>query len=344
MEFMLGAAVRAGYSQFLLPYQPQNIYVRSTDVDRTINSATNFLFGLFSGTGPQLANSATTANASYIITTAVGQSVQQQTGSYALPNAFMPVPVHVVQAINDTFLQSYAGSCATSDLYSNLNYNNTLVTNAWTYFQPLVTQLNTRLKAAKLANVTSVDDLYYLADTVLSDYYSGTAVPLGLNPNDPLWKNLTFCYGYFSDCISFATYKYTQLWSVPMFIQLVQYLNNSISGASPLKGVFLSAHDGTLGLMLAALNLTTPTCMWNNFFNSGIVNDTACHYPIFSSNIKFELSQNGTGNYVQLYYDDQLLTIPGCPSPLCPYSTFLSVVNKATGNHTMTDFNNFCAN
>jgi len=337
--------VRAAYSQFLLPYQPQNIYARSTDVDRTISSANDFLFGLYSGTGPLLPTGVGLSDSAYILTDAIIQSVQQQTGSYALPNAFMPVPVHVVQPQHDTFLQSYAGACATSDLYSNQNVNNTLVTNAWTYFQPLVTQLNTRLTAAGLPNVTNVDDLYYFADTVLSDYYSGVAVPLGMNPNDPLWLDVTFCYGFFSDVLTYGNYKYTQLWSVPLFTELVKYLNNSISGVSPLKGVFLSAHDGTLGLMLAALNMTTPTCMWNNYVNSGIVNNTACHYPLFSSSIKMELSKDSTGNYyIQFYYDDQSLTIPGCPSPLCPYSTFLSVVNKAIGDYTMTDFDNFCGN
>src|SRR3990167_6492907 len=83
-EFQLGTELHKKYIQDnkLLPtnYIADSVYVRSTDLDRTLMSAQSFLMGLYPlGTGPTLPNSSTPA----------------------LPSALQPVPIHTAPIAQD---------------------------------------------------------------------------------------------------------------------------------------------------------------------------------------------------------------------------------------------------
>lgn len=85
-EFQLGVQLRKKYidKYHLLPahYRSETMYVRSTDVNRTLMSAESCLMGLYPlGTGPQL-----------------------NSNTPALPAAFQPIPVHTVPLDQDHLL------------------------------------------------------------------------------------------------------------------------------------------------------------------------------------------------------------------------------------------------
>jgi len=87
MLHKLGVSLRERYvtNTSLFPgfYSRRHVYVRSTDVDRTLMSAESLLEGLFpAGTGPDNAN-----------------------GEPALPNDLQPVPIHTVRPDEDPLLR-----------------------------------------------------------------------------------------------------------------------------------------------------------------------------------------------------------------------------------------------
>lgn len=85
--YQLGAKTRQLYidKMHLLPahYQASSIYIRSTDIDRTLMTAQSFLLGLYPlGTGPNLPDST----------------------EAALPQGFQPIPIHTMPTRKDKFL------------------------------------------------------------------------------------------------------------------------------------------------------------------------------------------------------------------------------------------------
>jgi len=345
MEYMLGASILQDYSDFLVPYKPEEVYVRSTDVDRTINSANSVMYGIYGQYGQATTSIdrsiLTLTYPAYKFSDALIKLVETDTGDYALPNGYQPIPVHVVEPSVDTLLLSPSAACPAATLHPS---DPTLLDEFWKLYQPIVEEINERIEGTSFPKVTSPGELYMLADAILCDYYAGRPQALKYTPEDPNWLNITFSYGYVSHTSAYSNQQYVQMYSVPVFNQLLSYLQASKEGSSQLKSLFLSAHDGTLSLILAALNLTTPECLWNNFIEEGIMDDPACHYPRFTSNIKIELWKNDDASYyVQIYYDDVLLVLPGCPNVQCPYDVFESVLSDALNGYTMEDYNNFCA-
>jgi len=46
-------------------------------------------------------------------------------------------------------------------------------------------------------------------------------------------------------------------------------------------------------VLLSALNITVPECLWEDYLSNEINSDnSSCHYPIFASNFIFELWHN----------------------------------------------------
>ncbi|WP_108649391.1 histidine phosphatase family protein [Dongshaea marina] len=86
-EYLLGQSLRERYVQRYSLVEPQfsvsELYVRSTDKDRTLMSASSLLYGLYPpGSGPKL-----------------------DTGQDALPGGFQPIPIHTVLRSRDPLLR-----------------------------------------------------------------------------------------------------------------------------------------------------------------------------------------------------------------------------------------------
>jgi len=240
-------------------------------------------------------------------------------------------------------LLSYEDSCP---LFNTQYYNEGLTSqallSAYQFYQPFVTEINARLNGTNMSQITNADNLTDFGDTLICDYYAGKPIPLGYDPTAANWTNLTFSFGYFVSQIYYGTPKNVQIYSVPLYQNLIGYLESTVNGSSNLQFLFLSAHDTTLMLILSSLNLTTPICLWNNFVNNGTMNDPTCHYPIFASNIKMELWNSTEGFFVKFFYDDVLLNVTGCGGTECAYETFIDVLTAAQGGYSMNDYNSFC--
>lgn len=77
-----------------------------------------------------------------------------------------------------------------------------------------------------------------------------------------------------------------------------------IQGTYSPRIVIYSAHDTTLGMVMAALNLANIECITDHYLN-GVKNDDTCiwEYPPFTANLIFEL-WNKNGEYtIKLIYN-----------------------------------------
>lgn len=87
-----------------------------------------------------------------------------------------------------------------------------------------------------------------------------------------------------------------------------------------------SAHDTTVGNMLAALNLTNVECVYEAFIKNSNSNSDTCIslYPAYTSNLIFELWEyKNSSHTIKIRYNGQVRKIPFCDWQLeCPVERF----------------------
>ena len=105
-SYQLGSKLRKRYidEHGLLPnqYQPETLYIRSTDYDRTLMSAQSLLLGLYPlGTGPMLPH----------------------TNELALPSGFQPIPIHSQSREEDVLISTRISEDAYQTLLEKYVYS-----------------------------------------------------------------------------------------------------------------------------------------------------------------------------------------------------------------------------
>jgi len=274
-EYQLGARLRKKYIEetHLLPaqYNAAMMYVRSTDVDRTLMSAEAFLLGLYPlSTGPHL-------NAT----------------QFALPQGYQPIPIHTVAEENDLL----AAPNKTLSLVGQLS--RWYVVNRYVFSQPEWQQKNDQLKSkfAKWSKATGVQlthlsQLASLGNSLYIDQLHHIPLPSGLSSTDS------------QEIIENGQWVTTTLFKPKEVgrhgFPLLRFIFNHLEAAEqqhiPLRYVLLSAHDSTLLLLMSALGVPLQEmppyasdlnfalyesgshhCLIRVTYNGKSVNIPACH-------------------------------------------------------------------
>ncbi len=226
-EYELGVELRKRYvdQYHLLPeeYNAESIYIRSTDKNRTLQSAQSFLLGLYPlGTGPQLSDD-----------------------KPALPQRFQPIPIHTVPVDEDTLLQSKSN---TNFLYRLESYFSSH--QEW--------QVKTRAAKAKLKywskvtgmRIANLHQLAPLGDNIFIRQLHHLPLPDGITAADA--KEIL----ELREWTITRDYKKKELY-YPMghtFLQtIVTYFDQATKSDNKLKYVLFSAHDSTIMCVLATL-------------------------------------------------------------------------------------------
>jgi len=227
-EYRLGARMREEYvdRQHLLPasYAPGTIYVRSTDVDRTLMSAQSFLMGLYPpGTGPAVPDS----------------------GRPALPGAAQPIPIHTAAADADRLLNPEAGGG-----FGALLARYVVPGPQW---QEKSAAVRARFPAWSLATglqLTALQQLVTLSDTILIDRRYHVPLPAGLSESDIAD---IVAAGRWAFTAEFKPAEVGQATGRELLRAIAAYLQEACQGRTPLRYVLFSAHDSTLLSEMSAL-------------------------------------------------------------------------------------------
>lgn len=216
-EFELGVKLHKRYieDEKLLPpqYQAENIYVRSTDMDRTLVSAESVLMGLYPlGTGPKISG----------------------TDKPGLPSAFQPIPIHTNEKKFDELLW-----VAPVGIFSKMKF-------AWEVRQSWREKTKGReqeLKAWSESTGIKIDDFLQLdkvADNLYIRRIKHLPLPTGMTPEQEL-SLLQLGRWAFITAFNLPEMYY------PMghhFLNRVgEYFTEASKKKTPLKYVLFSAHD-----------------------------------------------------------------------------------------------------
>lgn len=225
-EFQLGEKFRERYvKQFhLLPehYSPETMYVRSSDIDRTLISAECVLLGLYPvGTGPSL------------------------DGKSALPSSYQPIPIHTKPRNEDSLLvmDFIPNLPATMERY----VHNTAEWKAKAAkLEPKIKRWN-ELTGSKMETLRAVAGL---GDALYIYQLHNVPVSKGLSEADikEIEEETDWAFA-----TSFKPHEIGDLTSHELLKVIVDYFKQSTQEKSKLKYVLFSAHDTTISGMMSIL-------------------------------------------------------------------------------------------
>ncbi|MDF2939419.1 MAG: hypothetical protein K0R66_61 [Gammaproteobacteria bacterium] len=223
-EYELGRKMHVEYINHykLLPesYQLGTIYVRSTDLDRTLMSADCFLLGLYSlGTGPKLGY-----------------------GSVALPGAYQPIPIHTVASSQDNLFFPLSAKQKQAILQQYV-FNSP----AWQQKNAELQPYYAKWGKATGIKITNPDQVIMLGDTLYVRQLHHIPPPSGLSQQDIQMIINTNLWGM---AVLYGSPQMGQAMAHNLLMSIDQYLVQASENQSPLKYVLYSAHDtNILGLM-----------------------------------------------------------------------------------------------
>lgn len=227
-EYQLGVKLHKRYmvdSQLLsATYQPNTLYVRSTDYDRTIMSAQSLLLGLYPpGSGPAAPNSTLPA----------------------LPAGFQPIPIHTVAASQDSAFLIDISSRKTADTINKYVYSRA----DWKEKSAEFSAQYNRWSQLTGVHVASMFDVLSLSDTVRAYVNHDVTLPEGLTLEEA--KKIIEA----GDWIYASLLKPKEVGDVagkPALQKIIWYLEQAAEQKSKTKFVLISAHDvTTIGVMSA---------------------------------------------------------------------------------------------
>jgi acid phosphatase len=227
-EYNLGKKFHHRYieQEKLLPrsYHPGIIYVRSTDVDRTLMSAECVLMGLYPlGSGPFL-------HSSFLM------------NSFALPFGFQPIPIHTVSQESDTLLLSHHHRSELEKGISSIPACRERERQLQPYFPSW----------SKATGVPLHDaiDLEALGDALYIYRLKHLAMPKGLSiaESDTI---IQACKVVFKQSITAMDQSGKNL-----LLEIAHHLEEATEKKSPLKYILYSAHDSSIMSLLAAMNVS----------------------------------------------------------------------------------------
>lgn len=302
MEFILGVYLQDRYSSFLpKEYDPREIYIISSDLNRTLQSAYSVLSGLYpNGTGKSL----TTEQVNKAIAPIeISQEVKDALDSLnldALPNKTNVLPVHVFNAKERRFLLQDNENCPPIKEMKKEYLEIEEFKQYWnnfndTYFMKIKESINFTISIeGQMGNFCD----QYIANYVQGNNLSRIPVNTETLYNDCLeYMNKSLLFGNYGE--PNKTLKIALISASPTTREMIDYMERRVkliqekekiditlnhSDYQYPRMVLLSGHDSTLSATELLMMKAFPNLI-HKYIN-----------PVFASNIIFELYFNESNN------------------------------------------------
>ena len=345
-----------------ISFKSKEYEVRSTDVNRTLESAFSHMFGVrkgvadFTNESLPFENSDSRMLPPQDLLFDPDQVIDFRT---PLPNGAVPFPIHAQRDDLDLFLGADGDACpvngkATSDAFDGLN-------GRLRGSKPLKELIDRALELYNLKNHFSDKEknfhlCYSLGDFATQDYVNNPQAPL--TPSDELYRRLRACYslgiiGMFEDK------KVVKSTITQVYQKILHYFKDKVNTYDPatdsfkdskLKYVLYSAHDNTLAPFLIALGVIDPKCIYKQV-DEGVELDWCQKSPPLASSLQWELIRLKNPNVVlnedfgvRFSYNGDYINVCGAQDPkstqfICKISDFEKIVSE---KFVVEDLEDYC--
>ena len=281
-HYLLGSATRKKYNDFLsLNYNPNEIFILSTNVNRTIMSAMANLQGIFKNfSTPNLTNNQIEKSKLNIFNSTYQPKIDDKISKLensSIQNGISIIPIHLFSKYGLQFKLNDADYCPGIQKYKNEAKNQVEVKKILNDFYKYTNDTYGKY-IFQFMNISWENDsnyiwedsnLYYICDTFIADYISGREMPhiekTKINMKDFYYHSLnhsvidTYYVNY-----GLPPTKASYLAVSPMFRTIFNYMDrriyinennnyNNLNSSSP-KYVIYSGHDSTVGAVDVFLN------------------------------------------------------------------------------------------
>mmetsp|Transcript_15459 Transcript_15459/g.13204 ORF Transcript_15459/g.13204 Transcript_15459/m.13204 type:complete len:287 (-) Transcript_15459:462-1322(-) len=286
MHYILGRVLATKYPTLFQDYSPQQIYVVSTDLNRTIMSAYSQLYGIYQGKGGAYPDNFPVGDLSrppFADQDLVNKSMDKVANmeSY-LPFNVQPVPVHTLTDAEDQLLAERPESCPILNSWTDSMFDDKKVLDMMGVLNDTIDTLKQRGYV-----VNTSWDMWNLGDTLECNYAQNLSYPYEIEYQDSVYNASKFFFEWFTMYMFSGTYNNTALYQYHLLTRIYNDLNSFRTGKTSLKAELFSAHDTTVSGLLNAFNITTPDCLYANWKAYASGKDEApypnCIYPSFAS-------------------------------------------------------------
>lgn len=329
-HFLLGKEVASRYpSIFTGKLKAEEFYVRSSGIQRTVNSATSHVMGLwnhFDQTNLPFSN-----GDNRIEPPAITHDTKDIDFQTPLPYGYLVTPIHSETPEEDHLLRPLTkDSCPLkfndaikfrSDMNDKLKDNKALI--------DVVTEAMRRFGTAwdgKDPYKTCVS----LGDFMNQDHFNNPSPKIP--KSEVLFQKIYRCYEYDLSGLH-QNLEYTKNIFAPLLLEVVEKLKDkSEKGSnSPVKYHYYSAHDSNLVAILALFGTYDPKCIREELEAVSIAKNCGT-FPEVASNMIFELVSEKDVDFVRTKFNFETIDICGLKNQdkdfRCPISQFAETIRS----------------
>ena len=310
-QYLIGTQMRYQYltQQNLITANVSlsQVYILSTDADRTLMSAEAQALGLYPpGTGISL-NEAQIQQAVPPISVSNLQQLQAELGSAALPAYASALPIHGVETNSSIMLRPFDGGCQRVSEFRTRVLQSSAVAEILAAYPSTMSALEN----ATGKNATEVQaDLYYIYDSVEANQFFQHDLPF----TSQEISNITAMWGLIMKHMLTVNDDMNRLAGSPFLQELMwQFYGvmDNVCCYTRKLSVYISNGYSILMVLATLGRRDIPLPPYASVLLFELAETTPITIPTYSVNV----SLNG-----------EPIRIPTCPFPSCPFETFMKYV------------------
>ena len=287
-HYLIGVELRSRYiiESHLIDeqYNSSQIYIRSTDVDRTIISIESQLIGLFPK-GSNISKKSISVSVPPLRVKNLS-SIQKSLGYNTLPNGFSPVPIHSVDINDDLLLIGYYPKVCPyiAEILDQVHKSSEYLNRVKEYQESLKPQVDQIFGLS-----VEFEEVPNYADVLISQKFHSFQWPEKMT--EEIYSQMVNIGSYFLSTLFEG--KGAWLASSEFYSSLLNSFQQIVNKQTSVKWWIYSAHDATLVGFLTAIDIFDEA------------------QPPFASSLIFELIEDDEELFVKINYNDEVKVIPG---------------------------------